>query len=173
MLGRGPPSWFCNSGNKKIFVIVALILLLSGGIVGIVVYFFFVASKDVCAQIFPNGTAGENLIDNGICYGGIYMTDAWSYDGGDWLTFNLTYPDCPVEELAESVNASKSIIIGDGKCDSSGVYMTEECGYEGNDCNECVNDIPAGTEALIGNGVCNGGVYMSEAACNLDGDEKC
>ena len=157
MLGRGPPSWFCNSGNKKIFVIVALILLLSGGIVGIVVYFFFVASKDVCAQIFPNGTAGENLIDNGICYGGIYMTDAWSYDGGNWLTFNLTYPDCPVEELAESVNASKSIIIGDGKCDSSGVYMTEECGYEGNDCNECARMIPIGTEALIGNGICNGG----------------
>ena len=168
-VGRGPSSRFCNNGNKK--VIVALILLLSGVIVGSCVYFFFVANKgDACAQIIPNGTAGEKLIGNGICNGGVYMTDACSYDGGDCVAFNLNYPDCPIEELAESVHVTKSVIIGDGVCDS-GVYMTEECGYEGNDCNECVNDIPAGTEALIGNGVCNGGVYMSEAACNLDGGD--
>jgi hypothetical protein len=168
-VGRGPSSRFCNNGNKK--VIVALILLLSGVIVGSCVYFFFVANKgDACAQIILNGTAGEKLIGNGICNGGVYMTDACSYDGGDCVAFNLNYPDCPIEELAESVHVTKSVIIGDGVCDS-GVYMTEECGYEGNDCNECVNDIPAGTEALIGNGVCNGGVYMSEAACNLDGGD--
>ena len=161
-VGRGPSSRSCNSGNKKA-VIIALILLLSGVIVGIVVYFFFVAKS--CPR-----TAGEKLIDNGICNGGVYMTDACSYDGGDCVAFNLNYPDCPIEELAESVHVNKSVIIGDGVCDS-GVYMTEECGYEGNDCNECAAIIPDGTEALIGNGVCNGGVYMSEPACNMDGGD--
>jgi len=162
-VGRGPSSRSCcNSGNKKA-VIIALILLLSGVIVGIVVYFFFVAKS--CPR-----TAGEKLIDNGICNGGVYMTDACSYDGGDCVAFNLNYPDCPIEELAESVHVNKFVIIGDGVCDS-GVYMTEECGYEGNDCNECAAIIPDGTEALIGNGVCNGGVYMSEPACNMDGGD--
>jgi hypothetical protein len=48
--------------------------------------------------------------------------------------------------------------------------MTEECGYEGSDCKECAAIIPNGTEALIGNGICNGGVYMTDACGNDGGD---
>jgi hypothetical protein len=54
---------------------------------------------------------------------------------------------------------------------NGGVYMTDACGNDGGDCSECFNIIPNGTEDLVGDGFCNGGVYMSEPACNMDGGD--
>ena len=49
--------------------------------------------------------------------------------------------------------------------------MTDACDYDGGgDCSECAVIIPSGTEDLIGNGICDGGVYMQDACSNDGGD---
>ena len=130
MVGRGPSSRFCNtpSGGKKKAVMITLILLLSGVLVGSGVYFFFVANKDVCAQIFPNGTAGENLIGNGIC-------------------LMAKYPNCTATYFGN---------MGSGRCDGW-QYNTEECGWDGGDCVELNTKYPnchAANPSNIGDGYC-------------------
>ncbi len=48
--------------------------------------------------------------------------------------------------------------------------MSEECGYEGGDCVDCFNLIPPGSESMVGNSFCNGGLFDSDE-CNSDGGD--
>ncbi len=119
----------------------------------------------------PFDLATDTELNNGVCDGGRYNTKACNYDAYDCEDFNLHHPACPIEKLAFMIplDSTKSVVIGDHICDS-GIYMTVECGYEGEDCRECAQLIPEGTESLIGNGICNGYPYASKE-CGFDGGD--
>jgi len=107
---------------------------------------------------------------NGVCDGGYYNTQACGFDNGDCDEINLMYPVCPFEILASRIGTEmfQSIIIGDGIC-QSGIYLLEECFFEGGDCVGCVENANIDPE-LVGNGFCNGREYMSSGCGNDGGD---
>mmetsp|Transcript_27112 Transcript_27112/g.41523 ORF Transcript_27112/g.41523 Transcript_27112/m.41523 type:complete len:899 (+) Transcript_27112:114-2810(+) len=107
---------------------------------------------------------------NGVCDGGYYNTQACGFDNGDCDEINLMYPVCPFEILASRIGTEmfQSIIIGDGIC-QSGIYLLDECFFEGGDCVGCVENANIDPE-LVGNGFCNGREYMSDACGNDGGD---
>lgn len=107
---------------------------------------------------------------NGVCDGGYYNTQACGYDNGDCDEINLKYPVCPFEILASRIGTEmfQSIIIGDGIC-QSGIYLIEECFFEGGDCVGCGENASIDPE-LLGNGFCDGREYMSKG-CGFDGGD--
>ena len=69
------------------------------------------------------------------------------------------FPNCEVEDPSW---------IGDEYCDG-GEYNTEECGFDGGDC-DIYNQYPnciVGDPGFIGDGVCDGGEY-NVPTCNFD-----
>jgi hypothetical protein len=138
-----------------------------------------------CDLYLPNcSVPSPEYIGNGVCdYK--YNTTECEYDGGDcplpcdndgYFGFDCTlyYPNCSVPNPE---------YIGDGVCDSD-VYNTEACGWDGKDCPlPCDDDGYFGFDCTlhypncsvpnpqwIGDGVCNGDVYNTEA-CGWDGKD--
>ena len=88
---------------------------------------------------------------------GLYVdVDACNNDGGDCDLFLYYYPYC---------NASNPNKIGNGICDG-GIYFTEDCGFDGGDCDDC--NVPY--KSWVGNSICDGGQYMTEG-CSMDGKD--
>lgn len=107
---------------------------------------------DDCAAC---AAANMNLIGNGICNGGNALTDACSFDGGD------------CEECFQLTGADP-LSIGDGYCDFA--LNITQCGYDGFDCLNGFGSDPTcqvPDKSKIGNGICDGGVYNTEA-CDYD-----
>ncbi len=93
-----------------------------------------------------------NLIGNGECDGGEYLTEDCAWDGGDCA-------NCTMGDKTMSL-----LFIGDGICDGK-KYMTEECGYDGGDCDKCfVKDI-----LRVGDGICD--QELNTFQCNFDGGD--
>lgn len=63
---------------------------------------------------------------------GIAATALCNYDNNDCSEFNRDYPECPLEALSE-IDGSGNVILGNDVCDS-GIYSSNECGWEFKDC---------------------------------------
>ena len=59
--------------------------------------------------------------------------------------------------------------IGDGIC-NGGNYLTNECGMDEGDCDDCIAEIPSINLTLIGDGNCDNGIYNT-IECNFDGGD--
>lgn len=79
-----------------------------------------------------------------------------NYDGLDCKDFIEHFPDCDVDEPER---------VGDGHCDPF-PYFSEECGYDGSDCESCDVEFPE----WLADGICNGFPYYSKA-CSFDGTD--
>jgi len=108
-------------------------------------------------------------LGDGICHGGWFNTKACKYDQGDCNSFLEKYPDCP-EYGVDIATTATSIVdlfeLGDGKCALVAHYMVEECGHEDGDCKDCIVDNPK----LLGNNLCDGGMYNTEGCMNDNHD---
>jgi len=102
---------------------------------------------------YPNCLVQPNQIfkfGDGNCDGGLFNTFECAFDGHDCIDFNLAYPGC------KAINPSK---VGDGECHKEN--DNEQCGYDGGDCCEVIND------EFWGDGDCHGGFYNTWA-CKYD-----
>ena len=127
-----------------------------------------------------------NFINDGGCDGGEYNTIECGFDGGDCLQYNNQYPNCKVPN---------PYWIGYFNTCDGDEYNTMECGWDGGDCcaqtfpnwdgvgNNCVicevnsegkylpcTACEVDDPLLVGNGICNGGVYNSPE-CGYDGGD--
>lgn len=96
--------------------------------------------------------------------------------GGDIIgIYHADYPSCPVNSTATLA------LIGDGTCHTN--FNIDECGHDDGDCTELNNQYPecaalAAKFGLhetmdlerIGDGICDGGVYNTEA-CGFEGGD--
>jgi len=97
-------------------------------------------------------------IGDGFCLGGEYNTEQCGFDGGDCIEFNTNYPDCKVLLAG---------FVGDGDCDEGweeGIN-TPECKFDGGDCTD--TNCTAEILEYVGDGFCDGGLYLTED-CNFD-----
>ncbi len=92
-----------------------------------------------------------------------FNTEKCGYDNGDCNDFRLSYPDCPFDDLSQSVRAN-DVVIGDGLCNGE-LYSIEECGYEFGDCN--LGQV--GQTVLITDEVETGGGLYFNKALSFDG----
>lgn len=108
-------------------------------------------------------------LGDGQCHGGKYNTEACAYDQGDCDQFRYDNPSCS-DSIFRTINRADGtpMKLGDGICDFVLEYMTVECNYEYGDCSEC--RVP--DSSRLGNGICDGDLYNTEA-CRFDlGDCK-
>jgi len=104
----------------------------------------------VCNAIVPD----PSKVGDGHCDGGLYMdTVECNNDAHDCSFFVKNFPDCHVPEPER---------LGNGHCDGH-LYVTEECGFDGGDCNSC----NATYLAWVGDGTCDGGQYLT-LGCAMD-----
>jgi len=129
---------------------------------------------------------------DGSCDGLIFNTEICDFDGGDCLEFNAEYPECRVVTqddytLNELYNEFKRFedeyrtrnipVLGDGICQNFGYYNVPECGYEGGDCKECMDEFSMliitdeELEVTFGDGECNGKSPLNTEACGYDGGD--
>lgn len=83
-------------------------------------------------------------------------TTECGYDGGDCLEYLNPRMSCSVEDKSK---------LGDGVCDGE-EYNTEECEWDYLDCALCNEEVP--NHKKIGNGHCDGGLYMKLSVCAED-----
>ena len=140
----------------------------------------------------------EQLKD-GFCHAGVFNTAACLYDYGDCDDLRTKFPFCKEydgEPITDENNLP--IVIGNGICDHSkeyiSQYMTAQCGWVFGDCTSIdqigesnrakYNDCKATDLWKIGNGICDGGDFLTEECgweefdcCGLDhakiGDGDC
>ena len=104
----------------------------------------------------------------GKCDGGLYNALNCMFDFDECREFNRKYPDC---------EAPDPYRVGDGVCDGVN-YMTNECGFDGGDCERCLANLENTTlnERLVdiskvGNGFCDGGEVLMSDECGNDGGD--
>ena len=143
----------------------------------------------------------DEYFGDGVCHAGLFNTAKCYYDNEDCLSLRERYPfSCPDyngEDITDE--DGQPIVIGNGKCDFNKEYieqyMNEECGWVFGDCIEIRNrDIALQKKYpnctlekdffKIGDGICDGGEYLTDACgwdeydcCSLDqfriGDNIC
>eukprot|EP00554_Chaetoceros_debilis_P014083 CAMPEP_0194125450 /NCGR_PEP_ID=MMETSP0150-20130528/59470_1 /TAXON_ID=122233 /ORGANISM="Chaetoceros debilis, Strain MM31A-1" /LENGTH=1205 /DNA_ID=CAMNT_0038819261 /DNA_START=97 /DNA_END=3711 /DNA_ORIENTATION=- len=79
-------------------------------------------------KVFNRPSFGDELI----CNGGIAATSFCDYDNKDCSKFNRDHPKCPLHDLSQ-IDGSGNVLLGNDVCDS-GVYNSNECGWENGDC---------------------------------------
>jgi len=103
------------------------------------------------------------FIGNGICNGIKYMSTTCSIDGGDC--------DLCLDQISSS--SIDSANIGDGYCDLE--LNTTACGWDGLDCLKGFGSDPecqVPDKSKLGDGLCDGGFYNTEACGHDHGDCK-
>lgn len=90
----------------------------------------YCSKGDFCCPIYIYNRTSFG--DGRACNGGIAATALCNYDNNDCSEFNRDYPECPLEDLSE-IDGSGNVILGNDVCDS-GIYNSNECGWEFKDC---------------------------------------
>lgn len=131
------------------------------------------------------------LTGDGYCHGGWHNSDFCNSDGNDCNAFNARYPRC-TEYTNAILDERKPLIsvpvLGNGVCESF-LYNNRDCGYENGDCltfnilyPECADKIkelldsgfPRTSLPILGDGICNSGLYMLSECGFEDGEcEQC
>lgn len=122
-----------------------------------------------CLERIGYGKNGGLLVNpnnygDGFCDQGLNVLEC-EWDGGDCELQNK-YPSCNYPNL----NFTK---LGDGTCDGW-PYISEECGHDGGDCDECVAYIESygGIELQeVGDGNCHDDFPLYNPECNYDGGD--
>ena len=106
-------------------------------------------------------------LGDGKCDGiSMYSGPECGYDGGDCeLCYTIFEKQFEKESFGDT--------FGDGKCDGSSALNIDICGFDGGDCYFCMEeekDDSLFNASRLGDGICDGGSYMTEM-CNFDGGD--
>jgi hypothetical protein len=106
---------------------------------------------------------GDGFCDNL----GLYVHDECGLEGGDCMECFAAF------EAAFEKDDDFFDTLADGHCDGSSPLNIEICGFDGFDCYECMEMNLNNTEFIasrLGDGQCDGGVYMTDACFADAGD---
>ncbi|GFH62061.1 hypothetical protein CTEN210_18537 [Chaetoceros tenuissimus] len=131
------------------------------------------------------------LTGDGYCHGGWHNSNFCNSDGNDCDAFNARYPGCTeyTNAILDERKPLKLVpVLGNGACESF-LYNNKDCGYENGDCltfnilyPECADKIkelldsgfPRTSLPILGDGICNSGLYMLPECGFEDGEcEQC
>lgn len=78
------------------------------------------------------------------------------------------------EEIINTTGDDLMNTFGDGHCDGDSILNIEMCGYDAGDCYNCmVYEAPLDRSfniSRLGDGTCDGGIYMEEGCYEDNGD---